>query len=302
MYSRITLGQEPEGDDWEKLTSKLPRRGGEGAGDELLLASPHRSQWNLMQVQLEGYKDLRQYRAGSNFSRWLADFDDSLPGGALDLKDKFDLLRTKLANPQQVMLKSALTRLAKSEQQPTWQAIRQALIRLVGGSQDAARLTSRMSRTIQEEHESFREWTTRAIDELSNALGRQPEDHEIIDTVTEGANERCIRHINEKGFEDLPSLLEMMDRWDQREGSRNLQRKRPDPTFTPREEEDRERMRVIDLCAWCSQQGHTEEGCRNPEYCGLCPKIHLPETTVTPIKIGRPQQQQRYWRPRPKQR
>jgi hypothetical protein len=29
-------------------------------------------------------------------------------------------------------------------------------------------------------------------------------------------------------------------------------------------------MRVIDLCAWCSQQGHTEEGCRNPKYCNLC--------------------------------
>jgi hypothetical protein len=167
------------------------------------------------------------------------------------------------------MLRLALTRLAKLEQQPTWQAIRQALIRLVGGSQDA-RLTSRMRRTIQEEHESFREWTTRAIDELSNALGRQPEDQEILDTVTEGANERCIRHMNVNGFEDLPSLLEMMDRWDQREGSRNPQRKRPNPTFTPREKEDRKRMRVIDLCAWCSQQGHTEEGCRNPKYCNLC--------------------------------
>jgi hypothetical protein len=168
------------------------------------------------------------------------------------------------------MSESALTRLGKLDQQPTWQAIRQALIRLVGGSQDAARLISRMRRTSQEEHESFREWTTRAIDELSEALGRQPEDQEILNIVTEGANECCIRYVNKKGFEDLPSLLENMDRWDQTEGSGNLQRKRPDPTFTPREGEDRKRRRVLDLCPWCSQGGHTEDGCRNPKYCNLC--------------------------------
>jgi hypothetical protein len=127
-----------------------------------------------------------------------------------------------------------------------------------------------MRRTIREEHESFRKWTTRAIDKLSEALGRQPKDQEILDIVTEGSNERCIRYMNEKGFEDLPSLLEKMDRWDQKEGSRNLQRKRPNPTFTPREEGDRKRRRVLDLCPWCSQGGHTEDGCRNPKYCNLC--------------------------------
>ena len=69
MYSRITSGSEPEGDNWEVLTSKLPKNaGGPGTGPVAVPQFPLAPQWNLMQVQLEGYKDLRQYRAGASFS------------------------------------------------------------------------------------------------------------------------------------------------------------------------------------------------------------------------------------------
>ena len=65
----------------------------------------------------------------------------------MDLKSKVDLLRSKLSNPQQVMLKSALTKLGKIDELPTWQAIRTSLIKLVGGNADAASLVAKMRRT-----------------------------------------------------------------------------------------------------------------------------------------------------------
>lgn len=276
MFSKITAGLEPEGEAWDDLTKKLtPKKvaaSESGKDRKLDVDDPparHAQRWNIMQVQLEGYKDLRSYRPGSSFTRWMTEFEDSLPGGALELGEKVDLLRTKLANPQQVLLKSVLAKLGKSEEPPTWQMIKTSLIKLAGGTADIAKLVFNMKRTYQKEEESFRDWTARAIEELSNSYGRQPEDGDILEVITGGANVRCLQYMQDKGFDDLADLVVKMDRFDQREAGKYPARRRLG-LDQPLDNESRKRAKTIDLCLWCSQEGHINIDCRNDKYCNIC--------------------------------
>ena len=276
MYGRIAQGAEPDGESWDTITSELEesKKGGKGADKDGPDPSPTRHHWDIMKIQMEGYKTLRHYREGSSFSRWLAEFEDSLPVGTLTLKERIELLRGKLANPQQVMLKSAIKKLKNEEGTLSWNKIRTQLVKLVGGAHDAAHLTRRMRRAMQTEQETFRDWTNRVIEELSDVLGRQPEDDEILKVVVDGANEFSIRYIDKRGFRDLPSLMDQMDKLDQhdRDYHRRFNLRPQSEVKIPPLEGDNQRKRAkpLETCGWCSKAGHDEESCRADKYCDIC--------------------------------